>query len=188
MELVAVLCGCRQPFFRDFPPGDFGGTGDIGCADYISMIEMTTRSAQKQSASRAIAFLYMPTLRARSARIARINRDHRDTRQFRLVFDEAAQFGERPFRHLVSLSLPEPSPFADARKVFKSDPAFGVCGFLNDLFRDAMIFVRFASRARTPLSGLRDRCILETKLTEDGLPLCNQRPRLRRRQDAFADQ
>src|SRR5262245_52699177 len=107
------------------------------------MIEMTTRSAQKQSASSAIAFVYMPTLGARSARIARIYRDHRNPSQFRLVFDEAAQFSERPFRHLVPLSLPEPSPFADAGQVFKADPAFGVCGFLNDLFRDAMIFVRF---------------------------------------------
>src|SRR5262249_31760513 len=33
-----------QPFFRDFPPGDFGGSGNIACADYISMIEMTTRT------------------------------------------------------------------------------------------------------------------------------------------------
>ena len=103
MELVAVLRGCRQPFFRDFPPGDFGGSGNIGCADYIRMIEMTTRSAQKQSASNAIAFLYMPTLRARPARVARINGDHRYSRQFRLVLDESAQFRERPFRHLVSL-------------------------------------------------------------------------------------
>ena len=143
MELVAVLRGCCQPFFRDFPPGDFGGTGNIGCADYIRMIEMTTRAAQKQSASRTIAFINMPTLRARPARIARINGDHRHARQFRLVLDESAQFGERPFRHLVSLRFPEPSPFADAGQVFKADPAFGVCGFLNDPLRDAMIFVRF---------------------------------------------
>src|SRR5262245_52466098 len=101
------------------------------------MVEMTTRSAQKQSASSAIAFVIMPTLGARSARIARINWDHRNPSQFCLEFDESAQFGERPFRHLVSLSLPEPSPFADAGQVFKADPAFGVCGFLNDLFREA---------------------------------------------------
>src|SRR5262252_5132716 len=85
----------------------------------------------------------MPALRARPARVARINWDHRNTPQCRLVLDESAQFGERPFRHLVPMSLPEPSPFADAGQVFKTDPAFGVCGFLNDLFRDAMIFVRF---------------------------------------------
>jgi hypothetical protein len=57
VELVAVLRGCRQPFFRDFPPGDFGGRSNICCADYVSMIEMTTRTAQKQSASSAIAFV-----------------------------------------------------------------------------------------------------------------------------------
>src|SRR5215470_14694920 len=85
----------------------------------------------------------MPTDRARPARVARINRDHWNTSQFRLVFYESAQFGERPFRHLVSLRLPEPSPFADVGQVFKTDPAIGVCSFLNDLFRDAMIFVRF---------------------------------------------
>lgn len=28
VELVAVLCGCPQPLFRDFPPGDFGGGGN----------------------------------------------------------------------------------------------------------------------------------------------------------------
>jgi hypothetical protein len=67
------------------------------CADYISMIEMTTRSAQRLSASNAIAFLYMPTLRARPARVARINGDHRYSRHFRLVHDESAQFRERPF-------------------------------------------------------------------------------------------
>ena len=143
MELVAVLRGCCQPFFRDFPPGDFGGSGNISCADHIRMIEMTTRSAQKLSASNAIAFLYMPALRARPARVARINSNHRNSRQFRLVFNESAQFGERPFRHLVPLSLPEPSPFADASQVLKTDPSLGVCGFLNDPLRDAMIFVRF---------------------------------------------
>ena len=36
MELVAVLRGCLQPFFRDFPPGDFGGTGNIGAAKFLS--------------------------------------------------------------------------------------------------------------------------------------------------------
>jgi len=56
VELVAVLRGWRQPLFRNFPPGDFCGSGNIGCADYIGMIEMTTRSAQKQSTSKAIAF------------------------------------------------------------------------------------------------------------------------------------
>jgi len=45
MELVAVLRGCRQPWFRDFPPVDFGGRSNIGCADYVSMVEMTTQSA-----------------------------------------------------------------------------------------------------------------------------------------------
>src|SRR5215475_4057024 len=107
------------------------------------MVEMTTRTAQKQTLSSAIAFVNMLALGARSARIARINRDHRNPSQFRLVFDEAAQFGERPFRHLVSLSLPEPSPFADPGQIFKTDPAPSVCGFLNDSLRDAMIFVRF---------------------------------------------
>jgi len=34
VEFVAVLRGCCQPFFRDFPPGDFGGSGNIGCAGY----------------------------------------------------------------------------------------------------------------------------------------------------------
>jgi len=107
------------------------------------MIEITTQSAQKQTASSAIAFVYMPTLGTGSARVARINRDHWNTRQFSLVLDESAKFGERPFRHLVSLSLPEPSPFADVDQVLKTDPALGVCGFLNQSLRDAMIFVRF---------------------------------------------
>src|SRR5215475_10116979 len=96
------------------------------------MVKMTARSAQKHSSSKTIAFLYMPTLRARPARVARINWHHRNTCQLRLVFNESAQFGERPFRHLVSLIFPEPSPFADAGQVFKTDPALGVCGFLND--------------------------------------------------------
>src|SRR5215467_12607281 len=107
------------------------------------MVKITAGSAQKYSTSRTVAFLYMPTLRARPARVARIDGDHWNSRQFRLVFNESTQFGERPFRHLVSLSSPEPSPFADAGQVFKTDPALGVCGFLNDSSRDAMIFVRF---------------------------------------------
>src|SRR5215813_11290957 len=107
------------------------------------MVKITAGSAHKYSTSRAVALLYMPTLRARPARVARVNRHHRNSRQFRLVLDESTQFGERPFRHLVSLSLPEPSPFANAGQIFKTDPAPSVCGFLNDSFRDAMIFVRF---------------------------------------------
>jgi hypothetical protein len=107
-----------QPLFRDFPPGDFGGTGNIGCADYIRMIEMTARSAQKESPYRTIAFIYVPAFRARPARVARINGNDGNARQLRLVLDESTQFGERPFRHLVSLSLPEPSPFANLGQVF----------------------------------------------------------------------
>src|SRR5215813_6914278 len=107
------------------------------------MVKITAGSAHKYSTSRAVALLYMPTLRARPARVARIDWHHRDSRQFRFVLDESTQFGERPFRHLVSLSLPEPSPFADAGQIFKTDPTLGVCGFLNDHLRDAMIFVRF---------------------------------------------
>src|SRR5262249_35120778 len=99
------------------------------------MIEITTHSAQKYSPSRTIAFLYMPALRPRPARVARIDRHHRNSRQFRFVLNESTQFGERPFRHLVSLNFPEPSPFADACQIFKTDPAFGVCGLLNDPLR-----------------------------------------------------
>src|SRR5215471_1851 len=32
----AVLSGCLQPLFRDFPPGDFGDAGNVSCADYRS--------------------------------------------------------------------------------------------------------------------------------------------------------
>jgi hypothetical protein len=46
-----------QPLFRDFPPGVTSGTGNIGCAGYIRMIEITTRSAQKESPGRTIAFV-----------------------------------------------------------------------------------------------------------------------------------
>src|SRR5262249_13324425 len=122
-----------------------GGTGNIGCADYIRMIEMTTRSAQKESSHRTVAFVNMPAFRARPACVARINGDDRNARQLRLILDESTQFGERPFRHLVSLSLPEPGPFANLGQVFQTDSALGVCGFLNDPFRDAMIFVRLKS-------------------------------------------
>jgi hypothetical protein len=48
VELVAVLRGCRQPLFLDFPPGDFVGAGNIGCADHILMIEMTAFPAIKR--------------------------------------------------------------------------------------------------------------------------------------------
>jgi hypothetical protein len=63
VELVAVLRGCCQPFFRDFSPGDFGSTGNIGCADHIRMIKMTACSAQKHSASKTIAFLSISVIR-----------------------------------------------------------------------------------------------------------------------------
>src|SRR5262249_26809911 len=109
------------------------------------MIEMTTRSAQKESPHRTVTFINLPAFRARPARVARINGDDGNPRQLRLVLDESTQFGERPFRHLVPLSLPEPSPFANLGQVFQTDSALGVCGFLNDPFRDPMIFVRLKS-------------------------------------------
>jgi len=89
--------------FRDFPLGDFGGAGNIDCADNICMIEMTTLTAQKDSTNKTIAFVYMPALRARPARVSRIDCDNRDARKFRLVFNESSEFGERPFRHPISL-------------------------------------------------------------------------------------
>src|SRR5262245_2467244 len=106
------------------------------------MIEMTTRSAQKECAHRTVAFVNMPAFRARPAFVARINGDDRNARQLPFILDESTQLGERPFRHPVSLSLPEPSPFANLGQVFETDPALGVCGFLNDPFRYEVIFVR----------------------------------------------
>jgi len=50
------------------------------------MIEMTTRSAQKQRSHRTVAFVYMPAFRARPACVARINGDDWNARQ------ENAQF------------------------------------------------------------------------------------------------
>jgi hypothetical protein len=149
MEIVAVLRGCLQPLFRDFPPGDFGGAGNVGCADYIGMIEMTTLAAQKDSTNKTIAFVYMPAFRARPARVSRIDCDDRNAGQFCLVFNESPEFGERPFRHPISLSLPEPCPLADASQLFDGDAAIRVCGLLNDLFRDAVIGVRLKSTLTT---------------------------------------
>jgi len=50
MEIVAVLRGFFKPGFRDFPPSDFAGAGNIGIADDIRVIEMTTRSAHQERA------------------------------------------------------------------------------------------------------------------------------------------
>src|SRR5215510_15446210 len=49
------------------------------------------------------------------------------------------------FDILSRSGLPEPGPFANLGQVFQTDSALGVCGFLNDPFRDAMIFVRLKS-------------------------------------------
>jgi len=91
----------------------------------------------------------MPAFRARPARVSRIDCDDRNAGQFCLVFNESPEFGERPFRHPISLSLPEPCPLADARQLFDGDAAIRVCGLLNDLFRDAVIGVRLKSTLTT---------------------------------------
>jgi hypothetical protein len=131
VELVAVLSNQfkRTGLFRNFAHDDLCGTNDIGCADYISMIEMTTQTAQKQIARRTIAFVNMPALRARPTRITRIDGDHRHSREFCFVIDESARFSERPLRHLVWLSLPEPNPFADTAQIFQCDTAIDFCSF-----------------------------------------------------------
>ena len=49
------------------------GAGNIGRADDIGMIEMTTLAAQKDSTNKAIAFVEMSTFRARPARDSRID-------------------------------------------------------------------------------------------------------------------
>ena len=113
------------------------------------MTEMTTLATQKDSTNKTIAFIYMPAFRARPARVSRIDGDHRNAGQLRFVFNESSKFGERPFRHLVPLSFPEPCPVADARQLFNDDPAIRVCSFLNELFRDAMIDARLESALTT---------------------------------------
>ena len=97
MELVAVLRSLFKLRFRNFPLGDFGGRGNIDCADDIGMIEMTTLAAQKDSTNKTIASIDMPALRARPARVSRIDGDHRNAFQLRFVFNEPPKFGERPF-------------------------------------------------------------------------------------------
>ncbi len=129
----------------DFPHGDLCGRGNIGCADYISMTEMTTLAAQKDSTNKTIAFVNMTTLRARPARVSRIDGNYWNAGQLRFVFNEPSEFGERPFRHPVPLSFPEPYSLADACQFFNSNAAIRVCGFLNDLLRDAVIGVRLES-------------------------------------------
>src|SRR5262245_8078696 len=149
MELVAVLRSLFKLRFRNFPLGDFGGRGNIGCADHIGMVEMATLATQKDSTNKTIAFFYMPALRARPARVSRVDGDHRNAGQFRFVFNEPSKFGERPFRHPVPLSFPEPYPLADACQFFNSNAAIRACGFLNDLLRDAMVGVRLESTLPT---------------------------------------
>lgn len=39
-----MLRGCVQPLFRNSQQRDSGGTGNVACAHYISMIDMTTRT------------------------------------------------------------------------------------------------------------------------------------------------
>src|SRR5262245_49564778 len=149
MELVAVLRSLFKLRFRNFPLGDFGGRGNIDCADDISMVEMTTLAAQKDSSNKTIASINMPAFRARPARVSRIYCNNRNTSQLRFVFNESSEFGKRPFRHLVSLSFPEPRSIADAGQVFNSDAAIRACGFLNDPLRDAMAGVRLESTLAT---------------------------------------
>src|SRR5262249_16607669 len=149
MELVAVLRSLFKLRFRNFPLGDFGGRGNIGCADHIGMVEMATLATQKDSTNKTIAFFYMPALRARPARVSRIDGDHRNAGRFRFVFNEPSKFGERPFRHPVPLSFPEPYPLADACQFFNSNAAIRACGFLNDPLRDAMVGVRLESTLPT---------------------------------------
>jgi hypothetical protein len=105
------------------------------------MIEMTTLAAQKDSTNQTIASIDMPTLRARPARVARIDRNDWHSYQLRLVLDKSAQLPKRPFRHLVSLSFPEPCSIADTAQVFKTDPTSGVCSLLNDLLGDFVVLV-----------------------------------------------
>ena len=149
MELVAVLRSLFKLRFRNFPLGDFGGRGNIDCANDIGMIEMTTLAAQKDSTNKTIASIDMPAFRARPARVSRIYCNNRNTSQLRFVFNEPSKFSERPFRYPVSLSLLEPCSAADGCQLFDGDAAIRACGLLNELFRDTVICVRSESSFAT---------------------------------------
>jgi hypothetical protein len=135
------LLSHSRPSFRDFPPGDFGGRGNVFSTDNISSIEMTTLAAQKDSTNKTITSIDMPALRARPARLARIDGNDWHPYQLRLVLNKSTQFTKRPFRHLASPSFPEPCPVANPGQIFQTDPASGVCSLLNDLLGDFVVLV-----------------------------------------------
>jgi hypothetical protein len=83
----------------------------------------------------------MATLRAFTTGVAGIDLDKRYSRKDGFVPQEASQLCECPRVKNRSLFAPSPNPRSYTRQFFDGDTAIRAFGFLNDLFRNAMVDV-----------------------------------------------
>jgi hypothetical protein len=90
----------------------------------------------------SVGLLAMLTLVTGSAGVPRIDVDHVNTGQSRLVIDERTELPEAPTAEsIVSVPAPSLDPIANPFEFFKSDPATGAFGGLNDYLADDVILM-----------------------------------------------
>ena len=120
---------------------DISPCSDIDRRVFIRIRNMSTGDTLKTGLGFAIGFFRMPASRALARGMAWINILNRNAIQLRLVFNKRLKLKKRPTAVLCSVGFPDRGPFAEVPEILQRNSAFGVFGFLNELFRNNVVLI-----------------------------------------------
>ena len=107
----------------------------------VCVVCVPTSHAQKFCLAFTVSFIDAPALGTSPGCVARINEPNRDTSSFGFIQDKFLQLPKRPTMQTAALLFTSPYSTADAFEILKGNPAFGVFGSTNYLFRNLVVHV-----------------------------------------------
>ena len=114
---------------------------DIHRSDVVCVTSEAARLTSKFVSRWSVRLRDVSTRWAGPGRVSRIDEDDRDAHLKCFVLDKGSKLVETPRMQIATLCLSNRYPGSDALKIFKSNRSFGVFGFRNQLFGDAVVNV-----------------------------------------------
>ena len=114
---------------------------DIHRSDVVRMPSEAARLTSKLVSRWSVRLGDVSTRGAGPGRVSRIDENNRNSSDQSFVLGKTSELIESPRMQAATLSLSNRYPGPDALKIFKSNRSFGVFGFRNQLFGDAVVDV-----------------------------------------------
>lgn len=110
------------------------------------MALIATIPAKKFGLASTVSLFRVAALRTGNASSSWVNDSHRNANQLGLIFDKLTELTEGPAGVLIALLSPNRDPLAYACKIFNGNAARSVFGNLDNLLRNAVVFMLAETR------------------------------------------